>query len=267
MSKFSRRKLMAACAGAMLSKMPLGAAQEPSVPVAAIDIHHHMLPPFYKPAVLEWLGRLGGRSAAIDQWTPERSIAALDEAAKARAVLSISTPAVTLENRRAAIEMAHRCNDYGAELSERYPDRLAFFATLPMPDVDASLGELERSSKLPRAAGAVLLTSYDGRYLGEPAFDPLFEELDRRRALVFVHPTAAPCCFGLTPEIDGADRAAGRYGSRRGEPAMGGHIVTVPKNPLRVLAWRRDSPDAHRSFEARRGHEPGCRRARAARCR
>lgn len=176
-----------------------GLAEASSAP--PIDIHHHMLPPFYKPAALEWLGRAGGLFPAISEWTPEASLAALDQAGGARAVLSVSAPATTQLPREFAMDMARRCNDYASDLAVRHPGRLAFFATLPMPHVAESLAEAERALALPGAAGIALLTSYDGRYLADEGFEPLFTLLNGRGATVFVHPTSAPCCAGLTPQV------------------------------------------------------------------
>lgn len=97
--------------------------------------------------------------------------------------------------------MARRCNDYASELTQRHAGRFRFFASLPMPHVEASLAEATRALGLPGAAGVAVLTSYDGRYLGDPAFIPLLQLLDKLGAIAFVHPTAAPCCVGLTPNV------------------------------------------------------------------
>lgn len=163
-----------------------------------------MLPPFYKPAALEWLARVGAVLPAIRDWTPEATLAGLDQAGGARAVLSISAPGTTTLEPPQAVEMARRCNDYASELAANHSGRLAFFATLAMPHVEAAITEAERALALPGAAGVALLTSYDGRYLSDAAFAPLLEVLNARGATVFVHPTAAPCCVGLTPNVSTA---------------------------------------------------------------
>jgi len=81
------------------------------------------------------------------------------------------------------------CNEYGAGITADHPGRFGYFASLPLPDVEGSLDELTHAFDVLRADGLVLQSSnYDGSYLGDPRFDEVMEELDRREALVFVHP-------------------------------------------------------------------------------
>ena len=170
---------------------------------APIDVHHHFLPPFYKPLVEGWYRSVRAAVAPAMAWTPEDMIANLDAAGGVRALLSISAPATTVVDGPQSLELARRCNDYAAELASRRPRQLGFFVTLPMPDVTASIAEIERSLPLRGAVGVGLLTSYGGRYLGDPAFEPLMAYLEQRRLIAFVHPTTGPCCAGL-PTFIGA---------------------------------------------------------------
>jgi predicted TIM-barrel fold metal-dependent hydrolase len=82
-----------------------------------------------------------------------------------------------------------------------HPRRFGLFATLPLPDIDASLAELRHAFDALSADGIVLYTNYRDVYLGDTRFSPLMEELNRRKAVVFVHPTVCHCCLGVQPEI------------------------------------------------------------------
>jgi predicted TIM-barrel fold metal-dependent hydrolase len=190
----NRRHLLAGLAA------PLVGAAGPATAPAPNDVHHHHAPPIYTAGVADWLASVGSAKPVLD-WTPESMLAGLDRAGGVRAVMSVSAPATTLLAPADAIAMARRCNDYASELSQRRPGQLAFFVTLPMPDVAASIAELDRALALPGAAGVALMTSYGGRYLGSPAFDPLMQRLHDRKTVAFVHPTAGACCMGLTPEV------------------------------------------------------------------
>jgi aminocarboxymuconate-semialdehyde decarboxylase len=95
--------------------------------------------------------------------------------------------------------MARRINEYTAELVAERPGRFGSFATLPLPDVDGALAEVEYALGTLHADGVVLMASYAGRYLGDPVFEPLWAELDRRQAVVFEHPGATPGQAPLPP--------------------------------------------------------------------
>jgi predicted TIM-barrel fold metal-dependent hydrolase len=108
------------------------------------------------------------------------------------AVGSISAPGVHLGDDTEALDLARRCNDCLAEMVRDRPDRFCGFAILPLPDVDAALGELTRALDVLRLDGVVLMTNALGHYLGDPLYRPLFDELQRRGAVVFLHPAMSP---------------------------------------------------------------------------
>ncbi len=116
----------------------------------------------------------------------------MDQLQVARAVLSVSTPGVHLGDDAEARRMARAVNEFAAEARRTLPDRFGFFATLLLPDVDGAVDELANAYDELDADGVVLLANVHGRYLGDPHFDPVFDELDRRGAVVFVHPSHLP---------------------------------------------------------------------------
>lgn len=155
-----------------------------------IDTHQHVIPPRY--AAL--LRSRGIRPGGIDlpHWSRSGALHLMHDNQIERAILSVSTPGAWLGDDAEARRVARDINEYTAELVRRDPDRFGFFATLTLPDVDGSLAELTHALDSLGADGVVLLANADGRYLGDPAFSPLLEELDRRRAVVFVHPGELP---------------------------------------------------------------------------
>ena len=158
-----------------------------------IDVHHHILPPDYVAAVGdERIGPLilAGRTP---EWTPQMSVEAMDRNGIATAVTSISAPGLWFGDDAESVRLARMCNEYAASMRRDHPGRFGVFASLPLPDVDASLAEIEHALDVLGADGIGLLTSYGDRYPGDPAFAPVFDELDRRGAAVYFHPTDAPC--------------------------------------------------------------------------
>ena len=155
-----------------------------------VDIHHHVIPDFYRAAT-----EIGGRSVGgvlPARWTEANALSFMDEAGIDVAITSISAPGVHLGDHVQARDLARRCNDVTAELIRDRPDRFGGFAILPLPDIAAALDELTRAFDELELDGVVLMTNAAGAYLGDPRYAPLFEELQRRRAVVFVHPTVSP---------------------------------------------------------------------------
>lgn len=155
-----------------------------------IDTHHHMLPDFFWRETNDSHAPVGGLAPL--QWSKEAMIAFMDDAGIDVAVMSVSTPGVHLGDSEKARSLARRCNEFAADLVHTRPDRFASFACLPLPDVDASLEELSYAIDVLRLDGLVVFTNSRGVYLGDPALEPVFEELERRKSVVFVHPNQSP---------------------------------------------------------------------------
>ncbi|MPZ39052.1 MAG: amidohydrolase family protein [Rhizobiales bacterium] len=164
----------------------------PSAP-HRIDTHHHFLPPDYVRIVgREAIGSLIVSGEAPD-WRPSHSIDVMDRHGIATAVLSMSAPGVCVNDREATRALCRHCNEYAARMRSDYLGRFGLFACLPLPDVEASLREITFAFDELGADGIGLLTSYGDRYPGDPEFAPVFDELNRRGAVVYFHPTVGAC--------------------------------------------------------------------------
>ena len=194
-SRPSRREALAVLAAGVCSNLSAQASPR------RLDVHHHMFTP---DSVNAFRANFDGRAPGPLrlEWTPEKSLEALGQAGVDVAMLSCNIPfgddpaAVRNDIQRVTRVM----NDYGARTAADHPTRFGLLAALPLPDVDASLREIEYVFDTLRADGVGILTNYGGRWLGDPAFQPVFDELNRRRAVVYVHPVTAPCCHDLLPD-------------------------------------------------------------------
>lgn len=157
-----------------------------------IDVHHHILPPRFVAERREEI-LYYARDPAVLDWTPARALEQLDRFGIDTAFTSLGVPGAPDP------ALARACNEYAADLVREHPGRFGVFASLPLPDVDAALAEVEYAFGELRADGIGLLSNYDGHHLGDPRFAPLLEELDRRRAVVHVHPIAPPASRGALP--------------------------------------------------------------------
>ena len=160
--------------------------------MSRIDTHAHLIPPEYREALTKArIDDAGGR--ALPEWSPEAALRAMSELDVATAILSVSTPGTAFLPKAAdAAALARDLNDYTAALVASRPDRFGFFATVPMPHVEASVAETVRALDELRADGVILLANSAGTYLGQEGQDDLFAALDARSAVVFVHPAELP---------------------------------------------------------------------------
>src|SRR5262245_46214138 len=196
MTDLDRRSILTAALAS------LGLAAADSIGVLAqtapkpyrIDIHHHFGPPV-------WVAEVKGRpllQTANTTWTAQKSIEDLDKGGAAAAVISVTNPGLWFGDKAVTSRLARACNEYAAKLVQEHPTRFGFFAAMPLPDVDATLKEIAYAYDTLKADGVGLFTSYGDTWLGNAAYRPVMEELNRRNAVVHVHPTAANCCRDLT---------------------------------------------------------------------
>lgn len=156
-----------------------------------IDVHHHIVPPDYVSALAKiGIADAGGRP--FPRWDAKSTLAFMDRNGIATAIASISSPGVYFGDGGFARDLARRCNDRLARLVSDHPQRFGAFAVLPLPDVQAALREAEYALDALRLDGVGLLASIGERYLGDSEFDELYAELNRRQAVVFIHPTVPP---------------------------------------------------------------------------
>ena len=153
-----------------------------------IDVHHHLVPPEYV-AALEKMGVTDSLGRAFPAWSARGSLDVMDANGIKAAVTGLSSPGVYFGDADRAAGLARLCNEASARLVADRPGRFGAFATLGLPDVAASLRELEYSLDTLKLDGVALLSNYDGRYLGDPGFGELYAELNERNAVVYVHPT------------------------------------------------------------------------------
>jgi predicted TIM-barrel fold metal-dependent hydrolase len=135
-------------------------------------------------------------------------------------VVSITNPGLWFGDRAAVRSLARACNEYGATLVRDRPSRFGLFAALPLPDVDATLEEIAYAYETLHADGIALFTSYGDVWLGHEAFRPVMAELNRRKAVVTVHPTAADCCRTLA-YAPGVGPGSIEYGTDTTRAVMG----------------------------------------------
>ena len=195
----TRRGFLATAAGAAASLSVPAVAQTP--PPAIIDVHHHILPPRYIAVARDRLLSFAPNFAQVLDWTPQRSLEQMDKFGVRTAITSLSNPGAWFGDAAEARRLARMANDYAAELARDHPGRFGLFASLPLPDVDGSLAEIAYALDVLKADGIGFLTSYGDKWPGDPAFAPIFDELNRRGATAYFHPTSAECCSALLPDV------------------------------------------------------------------
>jgi len=174
-----------------------------------IDLHHHILPPFYLAEVRDLIlssWRLNSRResylpARVLEWSPQNALAEMDKNGVATSVVSISIPGIWFGGAQAAQTRARKCNEYAAQLAQDQPGRFRFFASAPLPDTEGSLQEITYALDVLKASGIIFMTNYADKWPGDPACAPVFEELNRRKAIVYFHPSVASCCRDLIPNV------------------------------------------------------------------
>jgi predicted TIM-barrel fold metal-dependent hydrolase len=156
-----------------------------------IDVHHHIVPKEYLTALAS-VGIKNAVGEPFPQWDIENSLAFMDRQGIAIAINSISAPGIYFGDNDFTQKLARKCNEISTHVVNEYPNRFGAFAILPLPDIEASIVELEYALDTLKLDGVVLLTNFGGIYIGDAHYDDLFYELNRRKAVVFVHPSVPP---------------------------------------------------------------------------
>jgi len=183
----------AVAASAFVPAAPALAQPKPT----RIDVHRHFVPPGYQvDRTRTWLN---------ERSTIARQLEDMDKSGVALAVTSISVPDFEPSGDAEARKFSRLANEFAAKLSADHPGRFGNFAYLPFPDVDGTLREIEYALDTLKADGVYLRTNYGDKFLGDPIFSPVFEELNRRQAVLYTHPTSHPCCVRIVPGLRDAD--------------------------------------------------------------
>jgi predicted TIM-barrel fold metal-dependent hydrolase len=199
-TNFGRRDVLAglglaaagsALTGAGLIQPALGAAAN-IAKTGRIDVHNHIVPPFFAPL----MKANGMWQKDVEDWNPQYAIENFDKYGTATAMVSIPNPH-QFPTGDAMRKLSRDCNEYAAKLCTDYPGRFGNFAILPLPDIDGALKEIEYSFDTLKADGVFIWTSYDTIWCGDPKWNEVWAELNKRKAVIYTHPRSAPCCGNL----------------------------------------------------------------------
>lgn len=192
------RTMAAAGAAAMLPDA-IGAAQAGRGAAARtrrgrIDVHHHFLPPFQPGQVAR-------------NWTPQASLDVMGKFGTESAIVSLTTTQAAdmlYDGTEKGRAFARRSNEFAAKMVSDHPRQFGFFAALPMMEPDASLKEIEYAFDTLKCEGVSLFSTTGTKWPGDPLFEPVFTELNRRKSAIFFHPSVANCCRNLVPGVNDA---------------------------------------------------------------
>ncbi len=154
--------------------------------IKKVDVHHHIIPEFYRKEMMS-IGIEAPGGVKFPKWNEKKSLAVMNKNNIEKAYTSVSLPGVYFGDNKKAFELARRCNEYSYELKSKYPKRFGAFASLPLPYVEGAIKEIEYSLDKLKLDGVVLLSSVENIYLGDESYKRVFEELDKRHAVVFIH--------------------------------------------------------------------------------
>jgi predicted TIM-barrel fold metal-dependent hydrolase len=196
----SRRNFLAAVsaigAGALLAGHPLSALA--AAAPGRIDIHHH-----FQPDVYYDFQRAHGKGFDTNQWNLARDLQDMDQAGTAVAFLSLTTPGFIFGEMNEIRKVSRGCNEAAAKLCADHPGRFGSFATIPLADTEGALRETEYALDTLKADGVALFSNYGDVWLGHSTFAPVYEELNRRKTIIYVHPVLPNCCASLSVAKDG----------------------------------------------------------------
>ena len=190
-----------AVAGASSLLPASGLFAKAGAPPGRIDVHTHTVPPFYTKVMEKEILATGH---PLPTWSPSLAIETMDKNGVATGMLSPMTRVVQdsfSDKSERARNLARQNNDYTQQLVRDYPGRFGHFAAIPLPDTDGSLYEIEYAFDTLKADGIGLWTSYGDKWPGDPIFAPVYEELNRRKAIIFIHSAPPVCCRSLQPGV------------------------------------------------------------------
>jgi predicted TIM-barrel fold metal-dependent hydrolase len=202
----SRRKMLAGGAALGLAASGLAPKAFAQAKPHRIDVHHHVVPPSWL-AAMDLIGR---SNPPLTHWSIQKTLDDMDKGGVATSIVSPTTPQTIPLGKEAAVKIAREANEYGKKLEADHPGRFGVFATLPLPHIDESLKEIAYVFDTLKVDGIGMMTNYGDKWLGYSYFDPIWEELNRRKATVYTHPTDANCCVNL---VQGVPQSALEWGT------------------------------------------------------
>lgn len=197
----SRRQFLAGAAALGAATVLPGTGKPAQAAMKVVDTHHHFYPPAYQKAWADWEDQRKIPHFGVQlSWTRDNDLEALDKNGITVAALSLaSTPGTWFDQgAEKAHDMARLCCDFGADMVRDKPGRYVLLAPLSMMDTDTTLKEIEYALDTLKADGVNLQTNYGDKWLGDPSYKPILEELNRRKAVAYVHPLVASCCGRLS---------------------------------------------------------------------
>lgn len=196
----SRRKFLglACCAAAAAVARPGFVC---AADASAIDVHHHVCPPAWLAGAKDQIAATNRNSTVLTGWTPQKSLDDMDQNGIKTSMASITNPGIWFGDAAKARKLARECNEYMATLKRDFAGRFGGLAALPMPDADGSLDEIRYALDVLKLDGFGLMTNYNDKWLGDPSFVPVLEELQRRKASIYVHPNSSSCCMAPIPDV------------------------------------------------------------------
>jgi predicted TIM-barrel fold metal-dependent hydrolase len=162
-----------------------------------VDVHHHIVPPTWL-AAMDIIGRT---DFLLKNWSVQKTLEDMDKGGIATSMTSPTTPQVTPLGKDVATRIARESNEFAMKMMIDHPGRFGVWATLPLPHIDESLKEIAYAFDTLKVDGIGCMTSYQDKWLGHPHFAPIWEELNRRKATVYTHPTGANCCTNLVQGV------------------------------------------------------------------
>jgi 6-methylsalicylate decarboxylase len=232
-----------------------------------VDVHyHHITPSWISEEAVErsFAPQVIGKAK---RWTPNGAIEEMDRNDVATVICSVSNPGIWFGDVAQSRRLARECNEYAARIRDDHRGRFGCFAALPLPDTEGSLAEIAYALDVLKSEGIGLFTSYDDKWLADPAFSSVFEELNRRKGVVYVHPIAPACCRNLFPNIPGAlleypidttrtivdwimAKCTSRYPDIRMIFSHAGGLIMAGVGRLQMLAATQGSMEMPESFPA-----------------
>ncbi len=157
--------------------------------ISKIDVHTHYLPPAYTEMLRRRNLTLLDGGVPVPTWNMDMQLSLMDRLSVSTSLLSISSPHLHMGEPAEAIETARAANEYGSDLKKKYPGKIGIMASLPLPETEASIQEIQYCRDQLSLDGFALMTNSNGIYLGNPLLDPVMEKLDQINAVVIIHPT------------------------------------------------------------------------------